>query len=257
IEEARQKSIEEARAEYDARIEEERVRRASDFSDTILFGDSIMQNSQGALYAEMPGVTINAMGGRALEIGPIGAGSDPSDGVLDHIRADTGGYSRYVIGTGNNDAGGMSLAAGEEIVAHIGPDKEIFFVTEYVGGNLGGTAATNATIADLAARYDNVHAIGWYELVSSSPGTYLSDGCHPLASAMPAYASLIREAICNVDAKPFDPESVPFDPSSVEFDESTVEFDPSSVDFGESEEGTKPAEDPPAEDGAEGGDEPR
>lgn len=238
---AHQEAIDAARAAYDAEVEAIRAQRSSDFTDTIMFGDSIMQNSQGALYAAMPGVTIDAFGGRALEEGPPGAGLDPNDGVLDHIRAYHGGHGRVVVGTGNNDAGGMGLGAGEEIVAHFGEDVEVYFITEYVGGNPGGTANTNATIADLSARYDNVKPIGWYELVSGNPGAYLSDGCHPLASAMPTYAELIRDTISAYDPEPFNPESVPFDPASVPFDPESVPFDPSKVDLSRSADGPKQA----------------
>lgn len=229
IADAHRAAIEEARAAYDQEVEAIRARRSSDFSDTILYGDSIMQNSQGALASAMPGVSINAFGGRSLEEGPSGTNFDPNDGVMDHIRSDTGGYTRYVIGTGNNDAGGLPLSAGEEVVAHLGEDKEIYFVTEYVGGNMGGTANTNATIANLVERFENVHAVEWYELVSADPGAYLRDGVHPLAGAMPTYANLIRDTISKYEPEPFDPHTVEFDPASVPFDASSVEFDAASA----------------------------
>ena len=238
---AHQEAVDAARAAYNAEVEAVRAQRSSDFADTILFGDSIMQNSQGALAATLPGVTIDAFGGRALEEGPPGTGFDPNDGVLDHIRAYSGGHRRVVVGTGNNDAGGMGIGAAEEIVAHFGEDVEIYFVTEFVGGNPGGTANTNATIADIASRYDNVKAIGWFELVSGDPGAYLSDGCHPLPGAMPIYAELIRDTISAYEPEPFDPESVPFDPESVPFDPESVDFDPSKVDLSREKDDAKKA----------------
>ncbi|HAM14982.1 MAG TPA: hypothetical protein DCP91_03815 [Eggerthellaceae bacterium] len=186
--------VQRAKAE---RIQAWRARfRTDDYSNTVLIGDSIMQNATAALESAMPGVTVNADAGRTLENGGlVFEGKSANAGVLDHVRKDDGSYERYVIGTGNNDVGGVSEEAAEEIVECLGPDKEIYFVTEMVVGNSRGTATTNATIDTMVQRYPNVHKIDWHGLVAGRESQYLSDGCHPRANRLPDYAALIKESL--------------------------------------------------------------
>lgn len=188
-----------------ARAEQERISawRArfplDDYSGVLLIGDSIMQNTSSALRSAMPGVDINADSGRTLETGGlVFEKASPDKGVLDHVRNDDGSHARYVIGTGNNDYGGMPLSAAEEIVERLGAGKEIYFVTEIVTGNSRGTATTNASIADVVARYPNVHAIDWHGLVEGRETEYLSDGCHPRADHYGAYAACIKDGLDEV-----------------------------------------------------------
>ena len=199
IERERAQAAAEAEA---ARLEQERLEAwhnrfsTDDYTNTLLIGDSIMQNASAALRAALPGVTINADAGRSLETGGlVFENASPDKGVLDHVRADTGGYMRYVIGTGNNDYAGMPLSAAEEIIELLGPEKEIYFVTEIVTGNSRGTETTNATIADVVGRYSNVHAIDWHGLVVGHETEYLIDGCHPRADHLADYAACIKDGL--------------------------------------------------------------
>lgn len=167
-----------------------------DYSNTLLIGDSLMQNAQASLEAAMPNVDINADAGRTLERGGlVFENSSPDAGVLDHVRDNDGSHARYVIGTGNNDAGGVTEEDAEEIIACLGPDKEIYFITMMVTGNPGGTATTNATIEAMAAKYPNVHVIDWYGLVEGHESEYLSDGCHARRDREPDYAACIKDGL--------------------------------------------------------------
>ena len=167
-----------------------------DYSDVLFIGDSIMDESRYAIMQAMPGCEVNADSGRTLEQGGLIREDSASDcGVLDHIRTDDGTHERYVIGTGNNDAGGVSMYSGEEIVNRLGPDKEIYFVTEMVTANVGGTQTTNATIDALVEAYPNVHKIDWYGYVEGRESELLRDWCHPSEYGKPAYVEVLKAGL--------------------------------------------------------------
>ena len=167
-----------------------------DYSNTTLIGDSIMDNSSVALREALPGVDLNVDSGRSLEVGGlIRENQSPDMGVLDHIRRDDGSFDRYVIGTGNNDPGGMTIEDAEEMIEHLGPDKEIYFVTEMVTSNQLGTDTTNATIDAMVEKYPNVHKIDWHGLVLGHESEYLADWCHPRPSRYGDYAACIKEGL--------------------------------------------------------------
>lgn len=173
-----------------------RKHEGGDYSDTLMVGDSIMVATSWSLYDYLPGVTIDAVSGRSLETGGPGEGGGSADGVLDHIRACDRSFSRYVIGTGNNDGAGMDVESAEEIISLL-PGKQIWFVTEYVNNNSRGTANTNETIDLMCEKYPNVHKIDWYSVVSENDYAFLQgDNCHPQTStAREAYAALVKNAL--------------------------------------------------------------
>ena len=206
-----------ARAEEAARIDAERRARefleaerqkakrsrswrerfpTDDYTNTLLIGDSIMQQTKRTLEDTLPGVEVNADSGRSLETGGlVFENADPGKGVLDHVRDDDGDFDRYVIGTGNNDYGGMPLEAAEEIIECLGEDKEIYFITEIVTGNKRGTETTNDTIDEVVERYPNVHKIDWHGLVEGDEDEFLIDGCHPRPECYEDYAQLIKDGL--------------------------------------------------------------
>ena len=192
-----QKAAEAAEA---ARIQRYSKFQVGDYSDTLMVGDSIMVLSSWSLEDYLPGITIDACSGRSMESGGVAEGGGSGDGVLDHIRAlDPSSYSRYVVGTGNNNGSGMQYEDGLEIVNTLGSDCEIWFVTELVTNNSTGTANTNATIAQLAEEFDNVRVIDWYAAVSPAPSRYLADNCHPgTQEARDMYAGLVKEGLDSV-----------------------------------------------------------
>ena len=167
-----------------------------DYSGTLLIGDSIMDMSRNQLEESLPGVTVNADSGRSLEYGgTLRENQEPDNGVLDYIRRDEGDYDRYVIGTGNNDGGGVSIDDAEEMIACLGPDKEIYFVTEMMTGNVAGMDTTNATIDAMVEKHPNVHKVDWHGFVEGRESTYLADWCHPKKSAIPDYVGVIKGSL--------------------------------------------------------------
>lgn len=167
-----------------------------DYSGTLLIGDSIMDMSRKQLEAGLPGVTVNADSGRSLEYGgTLRENQEPENGVLDYIRRDAGEYDRYVIGTGNNDGGGIDVDDAEEMIACLGPDKEIYFVTEMMTGNVAGMDATNATIDAMVGKYPNVHKVDWHGFVEGHESEYLADSCHPKKSAIPDYVNVMKQSL--------------------------------------------------------------
>ena len=167
-----------------------------DYSNTLLIGDSLMQNATVSLYAAMPGVALNADAGRTLETGgKVIDGESPDAGVLDIVRHDDGSFARYVIETGNNDGSGLHMDAAQEIVDCLGPEKEIYFITMCSVPSPDATAATNQSIDAMVAQHANVHKIDWYGLINGHEYDYLSDGVHVYRSREPDYAAFIKEGL--------------------------------------------------------------
>ena len=207
---AEEKRIEEEKAAQQAAAEEaeRKAREAAgpqvsytpgegDYADVLMIGDSIMVVSKWSIESYMPGVTVDACSARSLETGGVAEGGGPNDGVLDHVRAlDSNQFSRYVIGTGNNDWNGMDMDSGEEIVSCLA-GKQIYFVTEYVTNNTSGTDNTNATIDALCEKYPNVHKIDWHTVAVANRDAFLGgDNCHPQnQEATDTYAGLVKAAL--------------------------------------------------------------
>lgn len=167
-----------------------------DYSNTLLIGDSLMQNASVALSEAMPGVSINADAGRTLETGGVVLDDEsPYAGILDQVRNDDGSFARYVVGAGNNDGGGMPIEAAEEIVNCLGPDKEIYFVTMCSLINPGATAVTNESIDAMVERYPNVHKIDWHGYLEGRESDFLSDGVHVYRDREADYAAFIKEGL--------------------------------------------------------------
>ena len=144
----------------------------------------------------MPGVTVDADAGRTLEYGGlVFENESPDQGVLDHVRRDGGAYDRYVIGTGNNDLGGMPVEAAQEIIDCLGPDKQIYFITMCSMRNENGSIVTNASIDAMVEQHDNVHKIDWREMLRGREYEYLSDGIHVIRSREPEYAAFIKHGL--------------------------------------------------------------
>lgn len=176
------------------------------FTDTILLGDSIMVLSTAALKSAMPGITIEAFSGRYIdqsgdaEPEPLVAGR----GVLGHTKDVSGKFKRYVIGTGNNEADGMSPEKAQEFVSSLPSDSDIFFVTEFSGNNQAGTANTNNAIQSVAGA-SNVHIIDWYGKVKSTADEswnsplLCDDKIHPKEpDGTKEYAELVKQALDSI-----------------------------------------------------------
>ena len=190
----RREAAERVRVEHEAAWRE--AFPTDNYANTLLIGDSIMQNATSSLQATLPGVDISADAGRTLEAGGlVFEKQSPDCGVLDYVRRDDGSHARYVIGTGNNEVSGMSLGAAEEIVERLGPDKQIYFITMCSVYNSTSTEVTNESIRTVESEHDNVHVIDWYGLVSENPSEYLSDGIHPRSSRLADYAAFIKEGL--------------------------------------------------------------
>ena len=194
--EANAKAAEEERARQEHEAAWRERFPVDDYSNTLLIGDSLMQNATASLSEAMPGVSINADAGRTLETGGLVIdGESPDAGVLDQVRNDGGWYERYVIGTGNNDAYGLTMEAAEEIVDCLGSDKEIYFITMCSLLSPDATDSTNQVIDEMVARYSNVHKIDWYGYVSGNPYDYLRDGVHAYRDREPDYAACIKDGL--------------------------------------------------------------
>ena len=99
---------------------------ATDFSDTLMIGDSVMALSQNTIMSFMPNVHIDAVSGRESEIGGPSENYDVTCGIFDKMRnVNPYLYTNYVIGCGNNDYYGIGAGALEGALSRIMTNKRM------------------------------------------------------------------------------------------------------------------------------------
>lgn len=154
---------------------------ATDGSNVTIIGDSITEGSKAQIQAKLPYVDINSVVGRQFSTGISIAKSMT-------LR------KKVVFALGTNSSS-LSPSQINEAIETIGPDREIYFVTNY-----GKADYTNNNTFLKAAANDNsnVHIIDWAGAVAADPEKYLAnDGIHPSSSGRQLFANLIEAAVNN------------------------------------------------------------
>jgi peptidoglycan/LPS O-acetylase OafA/YrhL len=145
-------------------------------------GDSVMVGAAAWLAGTFAGIDVDAAVGRQL-----------SDAVaILKQRAESGELAgTVVLHLGNN--GTFSSVQFDQIMAIVGPERRVFFLTLHVPRAWEGT--NNATIADGVGRYPNAALIDWAGTVAGHGELFAADGVHVNGSGARLYADLVAAAI--------------------------------------------------------------
>lgn len=154
----------------------------SDFSDTVFVGDSMMAIRKAQLTAAFPGCTVMAKSG------------EPFTYILGQVQSIQGNPNRVVIGMGNNDWNGVSVAQANQLFDKLA-NCQVYLITMLVTNNKTSTEKTNHTIQTLASQRNNVHIIDWNGAIASNPKKYLKDNVHQNDEGFNVYVDLIRKAL--------------------------------------------------------------
>ena len=169
----------------------------TDFSDMLIIGDSLLANDavQSELKKMLPGATIDAVGGRAVDRGTMD--DNEADGAVSVARAKASGFDRivYEIGTnGSGKSGALNNSEVKEMVTAAG-DAEVWFVTVNLVNRSEHTDKVNAAIRWAAENFDNVNVIDWHSTAALHPEYHTSDGIHLTSDGSSKFATAIASGV--------------------------------------------------------------
>lgn len=152
---------------------------ATDGSNVTIIGDSITEGSSSQLRAKLPNADINGKTSRQFATGIS-------------IAKSTNLRDKVVFALGTNSAY-LTQSQVQDAIDTIGPDREIYFVTNYGKADYSNN---NALLRAAARDNSNVHIIDWAGAVSADPTKNISnDGIHPTNYGKQLFADLIAQAV--------------------------------------------------------------
>ena len=171
----------------------------TDFSDSVIIGDSVTYGAKTAIADTLTGIKIDGEANRTFEQGGKGDEDHMGDedyGGIDVARKYKGKYDRYVIEIGINDCG-TTYDMCKEFVKVLGgkSNVQIFFVNQYVASYPEGNDLTNESIDKICSEYNNVFKVDWAGVAKDHESEYLSDGCHLTDEGAKKFAETIKDAM--------------------------------------------------------------
>ncbi len=148
---------------------------APSVTDISWYGDSVTLWSVEALRGEFPGVVVDA----GLNRAPVN--------ILSRVEPTTG---VVVIHLGN--AGPVPAAQLEQVLADLAGAQRVVLINS--NADFAWVPQANATIAEVAAGFDNVAVVDWAAL-SEGQAAWFEDGLHLTGAGKAAYAAAVRGAI--------------------------------------------------------------
>lgn len=153
-------------------------------SDITIIGDSITEGSKSQIESLLPGVEIDSEVGRQFNTGIEIAKSIELRRVV-----------VFALGTNNT---GLTQSQVDEVVNVVGPDRNLYFVTNYysMDDDRYDYSHNNQLLTEAAGKYSNVVTIEWDRSASTDPSKYISsDGIHPTTAGKELFAKLIYNAV--------------------------------------------------------------
>ena len=176
----------------------------SDGSNVTIIGDSITNGARTALLEVLPKAEIVAQDSKQFASG--GSADNPSGlEIINQLKA-AGKLRRIVVlALGTN---GMVMKGDiDAVLKAVGPDRQVFFVTNYDIVKIGKYDNNNKVFAAAKDSSNNVGLIDWKNAVLSAtgkPGDYIVDegvyAVHPTAEGQKLFAETIKDGISGVKA---------------------------------------------------------
>ena len=177
---------------------------SSDGSNVTIVGDSITNGARDAILAELPKAEIVAQDGKQFASG--GTSNNPSGlDIVKQLSAEGKLRQIVVFALGTNSS--VTKNEIDEVVKAIGPDKQVFFVTNYDIVKTNKYDDNNKVFAAAAASNNNVSVIDWKNALltaEGTPGKYVKDestyAIHPTVDGQKLFAETIKDAVTGVKA---------------------------------------------------------
>ncbi len=171
-----QQAAEQGRPPSDEQLAEEKP-----VYNIVMIGDSVSVRAIPQFEAVFPEGMIDSAVNRPLYLGTTIYAHYKELGVVGDIVV-------FSLGT-NGPATDDQL---DELVAAVGPDKEIYLIT--TRSPQPWVQTTNDVLAKAAERYGNVHVIDWFSLSANHDDYFDGDGTHLNALGAEVYVEMIRSA---------------------------------------------------------------
>ena len=187
---------------------------SEDGSNITIIGDSITEGAKSAILQLLPNADIHAQVSKSFS---RSTSSNPSGmSIAQSLKTSNSLRPQVIFALGTNDPGGIGTDNINKLVNDIiGPNYNIFFVSNYDSVNSAKYATNNAQLTAAAASYDNVHLIDWQNIVENAerdnPGTeYIYDetssagyAVHPTTAGAELFAQAIYEGVTGVTSDPY------------------------------------------------------
>jgi hypothetical protein len=143
-------------------------------------GDSVLVGAGPALSTRLGGgITVDAVIGRQMNEAADVVRSLDAQGLLGHV---------VLLHLGNN--GPFSEAQIEDVLAAIGPDRQVMLVNVMVPRRWEGDV-NNSLEAAVARHPGNTRLVDWWSLVTSEGGLTREDGYHLTAAGAERFTDLV------------------------------------------------------------------
>ena len=157
----------------------------------LVFGDSVSVMSKKEIEKAIPGVVVDAEGGRNL----IPGNNYSSDAMKAwRKRVQQGLPDTVILQLGNET--GINTEYFNEILRDVGPNRQLYLTNTFMSNIPEKTRAINAHMAQVAATHPNVHVIDWYS-PASQHSDWLVDIVHPSVTGSKGLAQLMSQAVAN------------------------------------------------------------
>ena len=176
---------------------------ASDGSNVTIIGDSITNGAKAAILEVLPKAEIVAQDSKQF----VGGSADNPSGleIAQQLKAD--GKLRQIVVFALGTNGNVTKSDVDAALKVVGPDRQVFFVTNYDIVKTNKYDNNNKVFVAAVAGNNNVGLIDWKNAVLSASGTpssYVRDekvyAVHPTMEGQKLFAETIKNAINGVKA---------------------------------------------------------
>ncbi len=151
-------------------------------ASVIVIGDSVPKGAESQFYEYFPNGYMDAAIGRQLYTG-----------VEVYQSCQAAGYDRDIVVWAIGDNGVAREDDVRALIDAVDPNKQIFICTVRVP--LALQDINNELFKEIAAQYDNVSIIDWYEESAGHSEYFWDDGTHLRPEGAEAYVLMLRRAI--------------------------------------------------------------
>ena len=176
---------------------------ASNGSNVTIIGDSITNGAKAAILEVLPKAEIVAQDSKQF----AGGAADNPSGIEIAQQLKSNGKLRQIVIFALGTNGTVTKNDIDAALKAVGPDKQVFFVTNYDIVKTNKYDDNNKAFAAAVAGNNNVGVIDWKNAVlaaSGSPIDYVRDegvyAVHPTAKGQKLFAETIKNAISGVKA---------------------------------------------------------
>jgi peptidoglycan/LPS O-acetylase OafA/YrhL len=158
-------------------------------SNMYAIGDSVMLASAPELLHSYPGMAINAVVSRQMNVLPS---------IVQQLLSKNQLRPILIVGLGTN--GPIARSTLDEVLQMMGPNRELVLVNVEEPRSWEGEV--NSTLASFASDYENVELSDWYDAIKPHIDVLARDQIHPGGAGGRIYTAALQAALGRLAALP-------------------------------------------------------